>query len=267
MRNIDKLRLNQYTIHRLPVCGYYMKILDFVDLTNLNTRTEAERAKLLCFYHYNETDERQFSMTLISDLMQQFGFNIPNVSRLKDKLIKGKDKIFLPIKGSKGEYKFIPAILQGLEREYSHAWNDTETIVSDSELIEEIKFCGKRNSTTRLIQQINSSYKNHCYDACAVLMRRLFEVILILTYQNLNIDNEIKSNDKYIMLKDIVKNARQNKKLKLTLIKDEFDKFRDVGNYSAHSIDYTAGKKDIDDVKLKYRVMLEELYNKAGLIV
>jgi hypothetical protein len=40
-----------------------------------------------------------------------------------------------------------------------------------------------------------------------------------------------------------------------------------IGNFSAHNITYTAGKKDIDDIKLHYRVMLEELYNKAGLII
>ena len=39
-----------------------------------------------------------------------------------------------------------------------------------------------------------------------------------------------------------------------------------VGNFSAHNITYTAGVKDIDDIKLNYRVMLEELYTKAGLI-
>ena len=46
----------------------------------------------------------------------------------------------------------------------------------------------------------------------------------------------------------------------------EFDSFRMIGNFSAHNITYTAGKKDIDDIKLNYRVMLEELYNKAGLL-
>lgn len=39
-----------------------------------------------------------------------------------------------------------------------------------------------------------------------------------------------------------------------------------IGNFSAHNITYTAGKKDIDDIKLNYRVMLEELYSKAGLM-
>lgn len=246
-----------------------MKLLDFIDLTNLNTRTESERAKLLCFYCYKETNECRFTMQIISDLIRQCGHNTPNVSRLKDKLIKGRDKIFLPIKGSKSEYEFIPAILQGLEKEYCSAWSDTETVESASEIIDETKFCGKRNYLDRLIFQINHSYAHHCYDACAVIMRRLFEVLLVLSYQHLSIDAEIKdaTGAGYIMLDGIVKNAKNNSVLKLSRIKNEFDTFRLVGNFSAHNITYTAGKKDIDDIKLNYRVMLEELYNKAGLTV
>ena len=100
-------------------------------------------------------------------------------------------------------------------------------------------------------------------------MRRLFEVLLVLSYQKLGIDDEIKdgTGTGYVMLDSIVKNAHNNTKLGLSRIKKEFDTFRKVGNFSAHNITYTAGKKDIDDIKLSFRVMLEELYNKAGLMV
>jgi hypothetical protein len=99
-------------------------------------------------------------------------------------------------------------------------------------------------------------------------MRRLFEVILVLSYQKLAIDHLIKSSDgKYFMLEGIVNNAKGNGTLNLSSrVRKDLDTIREVGNLSAHSITYTAGKKDIDDIKLKYRVMLEELYNKAGLI-
>ncbi|WP_418616358.1 hypothetical protein, partial [[Ruminococcus] torques] len=119
----------------------------------------------------------------------------------------------------------------------------------------------------QLIYQINHSYANNCYDAAAVLMRRLFEVLLVLSYQNNGIDDQIKDSTGkgYIMLDGIVKNAKNNQILKISRIKSEFDTFRMVGNFSAHNITYTAGKKDIDDIKLNYRVMLEELYSKAGL--
>jgi len=37
------------------------------------------------------------------------------------------------------------------------------------------------------------------------------------------------------------------------------DDFRQIGNFSAHKIQYNAKKKDIDNIKLKYRVTIEEL--------
>ncbi len=244
-----------------------MQLLEFIEYTNLNTQSETDKAKLLCFYQYRKSRENLFTMALVSELFLKSGFNAPNLSRLKDKLIKGKNKIFLPVKGSKLEYNIIPTILQSLEKEFNVAWKNTETIESDSELIDETKFSGKRKYLDKLITQINHSYANNCYDASAVLMRRLFEVLLVLSYQNLGIDDEIKDSTGagYIMLDGIVKNAKNNAVLKLSRIKNEYDTIRKVGNFSAHNITYTAGKKDIDDIKLNYRVMLEELYDKAGL--
>jgi hypothetical protein len=88
-----------------------------------------------------------------------------------------------------------------------------------------------------------------------------------LSYQKLGIDDMIKSSDgNYLMLERIVNDAKANATLKLSRIKNDFDSFREIGNFSAHGITYIAVRKDIDGIKLKYRVMLEELYNKAGLM-
>lgn len=244
-----------------------MKILNFIEKTELNKKSEWEKAKLLCYFHYKETSELIFPMSLISDLFVQCGFNTPNSSRLKNKLTKGKEKVFVISKGKATTIEFIPAILQGLEKNYGFLWKDSITIESSSEIIDEQKFVGKRKYLDQLIYQINNSYANNCFDAAAVLMRRLFEVLLVLSYQNFGIDDQIKDStgNGYLMLDSIVKNAKNNQTLKFSRIKSEFDTFRMVGNFSAHSITYTAGKKDIDDIKLNYRVMLEELYSKAGL--
>lgn len=245
-----------------------MKIFDYVKTFELETKTELERAKMLSYYHYKETGESIFTMATISGLMVKAGFNTPNITRLKKSLTKGnKGKVFLSSKIQQGALEFIPAVLQEMDSSIGKAWNDTSTIISNSELIDEAKFCGKRGYLTKLIQQINSSYKNNCYDACAVLMRRLFEILLILSYQKLGIDDMIKSPDgNYFMLEGIVNNAKSNATLKLSRVKKEFDSFREIGNYSAHGITYIAVRNDIDGIKLKYRVMLEELYNKAGLM-
>lgn len=244
-----------------------MKILDYKQAVALDDCNQTEQAVLLCYFHNKCTDEQVFDMKGIQELFSDAGYSKINSSRVKKNLL-GKNQMRIP-KGLKTSLEFVPTVYQELNQKYASLWEDTDTITSNSELIDENKFGGKRQYLTRLIKQINHSYIHNCYDAAAVLMRRLFEVLLVLSYQNIGIDNEIKdpSGKGYIMLEGIVSNAKNNQTLKLSRIKNEFDSFRMVGNFSAHNITYIAGKKDIDDIKLNYRVMLEELFNKAGLIV
>ena len=245
-----------------------MQLLRFMETVELCTKSEIERAKLLCFYHYKETGETVFTVSNIASWMEECGFSKPNTSRLKKNLTKGRRKLFLFAKGNQTAMEFAPAVLQTLERDFASLWIDTITIDSNNELIEEAKFCNKRPYLDRLIQQINFTYGHNCYDACAVLMRRLFEVLLVLAYQNKGIEADItKSDGSHKMLDGIVKDAVQNKVLGVPVrISKNFDAFREVGNNSAHSITYTAGKLDIDRIARDYRVMMEDLYNRAGII-
>ena len=248
--------------------GEFVQLLKFMENVDLASRPEIERAKLLCFYHYKEDGINEFTMTNIALWLEECNFSKPNTSRLKEHLIKGRGKSFLLSKTVKGAIEFVPTVLQSLNRDFGALWVDTVTIDSHDELIEEAKFCGKRPFLTRLIQQINFTYGNNCYDACAVLMRRLFEVLLVLSYQNKGIEADITRPDgSHKMLESIVKDAAQNKVLGVPArISKNFDSFREVGNNSAHSITYTAGKLDIDNILRDYRVMMEDLYNRAGLI-
>ncbi len=245
-----------------------MQLLKYMEAVDLAHKSEVERAKLLCYYHLKEEGEAAFSLSKISKWMEECNFSKPNTSRLKTNLTKGKGKAFLLSKSDKNAIEFVPAVLQSLDREYGQLWQDTVTIESNNELLEEDKFCGKRPFLTKLIQQINFCYGHNCYDACAVLMRRLFEVLLVLTYQNKGVEADIQKPDgSHKMLEGIVKDAVQNQSLGIpSRISKNFDAFREVGNNSAHSITYTAGKLDIDNIVRDYRVMLEDLYTRAGLM-
>lgn len=245
-----------------------MQLLEFIEIVDLRSKTEVERAKLLCFYHYKEHGLTVFTMANITILMEECGFNKPNLSRLRRNLIKGRARSFLESKTDKAAIQFVPAALQALERDFDNLWEDNITIPHSAELIEEAKFCGKRPFLDRLIKQINFTYENNCYDACAVLMRRVFEILLVLAYQELGIEEDITNKDgSHKMLEGIVKDAVQNKTLGVPRrISKHFDKFREVGNNSAHSITYTAGKLDIDNIAIDYRVMMEDLYNRSHLL-
>lgn len=243
-----------------------MKQIDYKQAVALDSYKQVDQAVMICYYHYKETGESQFEPKGIQVLFSDFGFNTINVTRVKKALLE-KHKM-RTIKGMHSTIEFVPMVLQELESQYASLWNDTEKIESSSELIDESKFCGKLGYLDKIIKQINHTYSHNCYDACAVLMRRLFEILLVLTYQNTGNEAAItRSDGTHLMLEGIVKDAVQNKGLGIpSRISKNFNDFREVGNNSAHSITYTAGQKDITDIQRNYRVMMEDLYNRAGLM-
>ena len=99
-------------------------------------------------------------------------------------------------------------------------------------------------------------------------MRRLLEIMLILSYEKLAIASEIKDSDnEYKNLNFIIGNAISNSPLSLSRnTRDCLDQFRKVGNFSAHKIHYNAKKSDIRNIALDYRAAIEELLYKSELI-
>lgn len=63
-----------------------------------------------------------------------------------------------------------------------------------------------------LCKQINASYEKNLFDCTAVMMRRLLESLLVLSYQRTGIEAEItdKSGMHHVSLDKMIKNAEQN---------------------------------------------------------
>ncbi|MBV9505011.1 MAG: hypothetical protein JO323_08415 [Acidobacteriia bacterium] len=126
-----------------------------------------------------------------------------------------------------------------------------------------------RGYIVSLAKQINSSYEHNIFDGCAVLMRRLEEVLLILSYEHVGIEAEIKDakSGNYLMLEGVVKNAQGNAKLNLSRNGREWiDTFRALGNYSAHKITYQCRREYIREKIDAYRALVEELLHKSGIL-
>lgn len=114
---------------------------------------------------------------------------------------------------------------------------------------------------------MNAAYEQNIFDGCAVLMRRLVEVLLILAYRHLGIENEIQdANGNYSMLDGILNNAKQNQKLALSRnSKQHIDTYRQLGNFSAHRIEYVCRREYIQPHIQDYRALIVELLHKAGI--
>ena len=117
-----------------------------------------------------------------------------------------------------------------------------------------------------LCKQINASYENNLFDCAAVIMRRLLETLLVLSYQKAGVETDIMNGNYHVTLDKIIKNAEQNVALALSAnTKKDMALFKDLGNYSAHKIWYNCTQGDIKPHILKYRAIIEELMYKSGL--
>jgi hypothetical protein len=127
---------------------------------------------------------------------------------------------------------------------------------------------GKRENITRIGDQINKAFYFGIYDGCAVLMRRLIEMLLVLAFKWYEIDNEIKGNDgNYKDLSIIINAAKSSPVLGLSQYAKEYlNPFREKGNLSAHNYFYNARKNDIEHYQPHFRALVEELFYKAGII-
>ena len=57
-------------------------------------------------------------------------------------------------------------------------------------------------------RQMNGCFESGCYDACAVMMRRLLETVIIEAYEGKHIDNKIKtSKGEFLQLTDLISAA------------------------------------------------------------
>ncbi len=243
-----------------------MDFKSFTEKTDLCSKTEVEKIRLIAFYLALFENTNEFNLKTAFSMLEAVGCKVSNISRLKNNL---RDDRNFKRNCKTDNWILNPKIIKELKIQYQEQLNDKDNIESDGELLDENKFSGKRGYLDKLIAQANNCYKNNCYDACAVMLRRIFEITLILAYRNNNIETEIQdSSGQTFMLEKIVKNAINNTTLKLSTrdIQNEYTAIRNLGNYAAHKIEYNTSFKDVDDVKTIFRVRLEELYHKAGLL-
>ena len=145
---------------------------------------------------------------------------------------------------------------------------DTETVDQLGTIIPDAVMGDTPAYIQKLVKQINASYENNLFDCCAVMMRRLLEVLLVLTYQHLNVETDIMdaSGIRHVTLDKIIQSAEKHPILALSAnTRRDMRLFKDLGNFSAHKIWYNCTQQDIKPHVLKYRVIIEELLYKAGL--
>lgn len=122
-------------------------------------------------------------------------------------------------------------------------------------------FENTRGYIEQIVDQINLTYESTCYDACAVMIRRLIEVLIIESFDKYGASSEICDSDgNYFFLDELINRASTCKHWKLGRnTKSGLKKLKSIGDQSAHSRRYNAKKPYIDEIIHDLRVVSEEL--------
>ncbi len=234
---------------------------DYCKRLNIKDKIVSDKILYSAYYLHKNSEDHCFTLKECVDCLGLEGIYISNVSREAKKIRDSRN--YKKVKNDR--YSLTNIALNKLSEEINFL-EDEEVIETEGSLLDLKIFCGYRTYLDKLVLQANHCYENNCFDACATMMRRIFETLLIECYEKLNISDEIKdANGNYFMLEKICTNAKNNTTLALTRIKDELDTFRDLGNYASHRRYYNTFKSDIDNCKVKYRTLIEELMYKSGL--
>ena len=96
--------------------------------------------------------------------------------------------------------------------------------------------------------QINMAYESTCYDACAVMIRRLIETLIIESFEHYNIADKIKnSNGDFLQLDDQITRTLSESAWNLTRnTKKGLKQLKKIGDLSAHCRRFNARRSDID---------------------
>lgn len=99
------------------------------------------------------------------------------------------------------------------------------------------------------------------YDACAVMIRKLLETLIIETFERYKIADKIKNKDgNFPYLSDLISFLLNEKTWNISRnAKTGFLSIKNSGDLSAHNRRYCAKKQDILDIKQSIRICIEEL--------
>ena len=224
--------------------------------------SHVERAIAILWYYRQSQEFDERSAKDLSDDLQEEGFPRPNVTRLKKDLRRGR----FTVRGRQpGTFQIDVRKASELEHQYGDMIR-TKRVVVTGAVIPMEWVLGTRRYLEQIAYQINGCYDSGFYDACAALCRRLMESLIIEVYVHEKRHREIQSNGVFLPLERLIGYIAADKKVALgrntpkTMIET-----KQMGDTAAHDRIYITPPLDIDDHKAKYRRMIQELLEKAGI--
>ncbi len=124
-----------------------------------------------------------------------------------------------------------------------------------------------RGYIERIAEQACGAFDQGWYDASAVMVRRLLEILIIESFESHKLTATIQKPDgTFLFLQDLVTATLNETAWTIGRnVKKALPNLKDIGNQSAHGRRYIARKTDLDNVKRDLRLTIEELIILSGL--
>lgn len=224
--------------------------------------THLDRAlAFLWYYGYSQEYEERSPAELAGDLHDE-GFPRPNVTRLRDDLRKSP----FAVRGSrKGSYKLDLRRKGTLDEQYQELLNIKVVKVTSSVLNPGL-VANTRGYLVRLVHQINGTYDFGFFDGTAVLCRRLMESLLIEVYIHEKRTDDIRQGGAFFQLERLITYIQQDSLVVLSRNAPKtMTEIKQLGDTAAHDRVYTTQQADIDDLKARFRRLIQELLALSGI--
>jgi len=126
----------------------------------------------------------------------------------------------------------------------------------------------RRGYLVTIGRQMNGCFSQGWYDASAVMMRRLLEVVVIEAFEAKGIAARIKdAAGDYLQLSDLISRALSETSWSLSRnCRKALPSLRDAGHSSAHGRYYHARREDIEGLRAGCRIVIEEFLHHARLL-
>ena len=234
---------------------------DFWSIVTRQERTEVDIAIATAVFLQKNTGQAPLLSEVIEKIEGNGVRNRINKSRLKSGMIKRR---YVSI-NSHGRVLVRLEERQAIAERYSSASDFPVYEVFDT-LLEAADFSHCRPYVQSIVKQINSSMQQENYDACAVMMRRLMEILLIDALERTPNGIPLDGNGEVAALQDLVSVAGSGKQIRLSRVsKPAMARIKAIGDVGAHHRRHITKRADVDDVAQAFRVLISELVELATI--
>lgn len=199
----------------------------------------------------------EVNLASICDFIEERGIRANvNRPRLQKKLLHSKE-----ISAPKGKpIKVLASKRKSLHSQYVSFLSRSLPPVEDH-ILHLADFESARPYILAIARQVNATYQLECFDACAVMMRRLVEVLIIDAYEGKGEREKIlDAGGNYLMMKGLSMAIQSGIPFKLSRnAPKSLERIKEIGDNAAHSRTYITKRIDIEDFAPAFRRLVSEL--------